>query len=329
MSSNIDRIEHLFSDDWLCLDPSSLQKVYASLQLLMNQGERIESLFAPIKQDNLKSEIVNGVAYIEVNGLLVKHPNYFTRYYGDTSYDELAREIRQLSEDDSIQAIVMLFNTPGGMVSGVADCADTIYQARDRKPIIGLGNDMAASGGIWLATACTEFHVSQTTISGSIGVLQTITEYSKLYQELGIGKHVIRAGEYKAVGGPDEPLSDKFRASIQDRINRVNDLFIRSVARNLNTSEQNVASNMGDGHVFFGEEAVDVGLASSVTTLEKIAAEYGSQESSTNSFFTGAGYARENNRIDSGYRNESDSGSVRSGFSSWYQTERTAEDETD
>lgn len=324
---SIERIENLFANDWLCIEPSELERIYASLHVLLNQGEKIEGLFNPIDENNLKSEIVNGVAYLQVKGLLVKHPNFFTRYYGDTSYDELAREVRHLANDPTIRAIVLLFDTPGGTVSGVADCADAIYEARDSKPVIGLANDMAASGGIWLASACSEFNVTQTSITGSIGVIVTVTEYSKLYAENGIGKHVIRAGEFKAVGGPNEPLSDKFRETIQNRINKVNDLFIRSVARHLDTSEQNVASNMGDGHLFFGTEAVEVGLASRVTTLENIVAEYGDDGQSTTSFFTGAGNARQNDRIESGDREHSDHGAVRSGFSSWFQTETSGETE--
>lgn len=314
---SIDRIENLFADDWLCVEPSEMERVYACMQQLLSSGTKVESLFAPIHEANLKSEIVNGVAYIQVSGLLVKHPNFFTRYYGDTSYDELAREIRHLSEDDGIRAIVMLFNTPGGTVAGVADCADAIYATRDKKPIIALANDMAASGGIWLATAASEFAVTQTSMSGSIGVVITITEYSKIYQEMGIGKHVIRSGEFKAIGGPDEPLSDKFRASIQERSDRIYDLFIRSVARHLATSEQHVATNLADGHVFFGDQAVEVGLASRVTTLENIIAEYGDQENSSHSFFTGASHGRSNS-------NDGINGAgigERSGFTSWYEIE--------
>jgi len=117
-----------------------------------------------------------------------------------------------------------------------------------------------ASAGYWLGSSTD--HITSTKMStvGSIGVIGTHIEVSKMLEKEGITPTVLRAGEHKALASQYEPLSDKARAQMQERLDAVYTQFVDHVANARGVSYPVAHSKMANGKEFFGEAAMSAGL---------------------------------------------------------------------
>jgi hypothetical protein len=104
---------------------------------------------------------------------------------------------------------------------------------------------------------------------GSIGTLIVLENYSEAAEKSGVKYHVFRAGEFKALGLPYEPLSEKASAYIQDNLEKTNKFFLEHVSRSRNLMMSD-RPQWGEGQTFFAEEGVKVGLIDRVTTLAEL-----------------------------------------------------------
>jgi ClpP class serine protease len=136
------------------------------------------------------------------------------------------------------------------------------------KPVYAFTDGTMASAAYWLGSSAGAVFVSQTAMTGSIGVIATHTEYSKALKEAGIGVTVMRAGEYKALANSMEPLSEVAKMQLQDQLNAAYGVFIGHVAEARGTSVAIADKTMGQGREFFGSAAVDAGLADGVRTFD-------------------------------------------------------------
>lgn len=211
----------------------------------------------------------NGTAIINVFGVMDQRTSLFQWLFGGCSTERLYGQIEKLVSRQEIKQIALNFATPGGAVDGIETLAGLIYSVRDKKPIIGFANSFCFSGGIWLATACSKFYMaSNTAMAGSIGVVTAHQDVSKAEEMFGIKTTEITAGKYKRIDSKFEPLSAEGREYLQDRVDYVYTVFVDAVARNRGKSSQEVLEKMADGKIFVGAQAVDVGLADGILSIE-------------------------------------------------------------
>ena len=111
-----------------------------------------------------------GIAVIPVRGLLLRYAHPFN-LAGTTSYEQLTHALWTTLDDAAVKGIVFAIDSPGGEVNGCSELAQTIAQARGRKPIIAYATGDAASGAYWLASACDQIITTDTSGLGSIGVV--------------------------------------------------------------------------------------------------------------------------------------------------------------
>lgn len=209
------------------------------------------------------------VGVITIAGPLVNNDSPYNQYRGVTSYSDIRRAMIYASLHESVQAIMLDINSGGGAVSGCADCAALIASIdKGVKPVYAFTDGMMASAAYWLGSSARGVYVSQTAMTGSIGVISTHMEYSKLLKEAGIGVTVMRAGEYKALVNSMEPLSDVAKMQMQDQLNAAYGVFISHVAEARGTSVALADKTMGQGREFFGAAAVDANLADGVRTFD-------------------------------------------------------------
>ncbi len=212
---------------------------------------------------------VNKVAVLPLFGVIFPRANLMTQMSGATSAERFSAQFDELLDAPDIDAIVLDVNSPGGEAGGIAEVAEKIYQARGKKKIVAVANHMMASAAYWIGTAADELIASPSSEVGSIGVWSAHGDYSKAYEEAGIKVSVISAGKYKTAGNQYEPLSDEARAVLQARVDTVYDHFVRAVAKHRNVKESIVRNGFGEGRVVGAEEAVKLGMADQVATLEE------------------------------------------------------------
>lgn len=182
---------------------------------------------------------------------------------------KLASAVQALVADENVSAIVLDVDSPGGSVFGVQEATDAIFKARGTKPIVAVANSLAASAAYWIASAADELVVTPSGLVGSIGVIAAHEDLSERLAQLGVKITLITAGQYKAEGHPAMPLDAEAQAEMQRRVDKYYSAFVSGVARNRGTGVDDVRDNYGQGRVFGAKEAVTLGMADRVGTLQE------------------------------------------------------------
>jgi len=221
------------------------------------------------------SRAAGAIAILPLYGVLQQRPSLLAALFGATSLEVWSTLFKRLVADDSIKAIILDIDSPGGSVSGVQELADEIYQARERKPIIAVANTLAASAAYWLASSASEIVASPSAEVGSIGVFALHVELSKALEIMGIKPTLISAGKYKTEGNPYEPLTAVAEGAIQERVDDYYNTFVASVARGREVSISEVRGGFGEGRVLGVKEAKKLGMIDRVATLAQTVQRHG------------------------------------------------------
>ncbi|WP_065095026.1 MULTISPECIES: S49 family peptidase [unclassified Wolbachia] len=216
---------------------------------------------------NLKHFHINpkGIAIIRIYGVLTKKTEAFDHILDMTSYENIHEEIESALEDKSIETILLDIDSPGGEVNGVFDLADFIYESRTKKRIIAIANDDAYSAAYAIASSAEKVFVSRTSGVGSIGVIASHIDQSRFDEKQGIKYTTIFAGSRKNDLNPHEPMTSESLESLQKEVDRLYEMFVQLIARNRNLSIEAIKST--EAGLYFGEKAVEIGVADGVTTF--------------------------------------------------------------
>ena len=229
----------------------------------------------------------NGVAVINIEGVITKKLNLFCCLFGGTSTELVGEAIKAAIADPEVDSILLYVDSPGGSVDGTAELAELIYSLRGEKPITAFTDGMMASAAYWIGSAADEIYISGDTVDvGSIGVIATHLDVSKALDDIGFNFTLIQAGRYKTVGSPYKPLSEGDHSVIQSEVDYIYAAFVRAVAKHRGASEADVLSDMADGRIFIGNQAVKAGLVDNVSTFDALIADLIAGHDNEN----GAGY---------------------------------------
>ncbi len=209
------------------------------------------------------------VAVIPVVGPISKRMNMMSAISEGASAEIIKSEISAALADDSVDAIVLRVDTPGGTVPGIQDLSDYIYNSRESKPIVTFVDGLMASGGLWIGTSATKVVVGEETARvGSLGVITAHYDKSIADERAGVKKTYIYAGKYKAIGADNAPLSPEDKDVIQSEVDSLYTIFVNSVARNRGTTPDEVLDKMADARMFLAREAMECGLVDDIMTLD-------------------------------------------------------------
>jgi signal peptide peptidase SppA len=211
-------------------------------------------------------DVVNNVAVIKIQGVLVHRLGVLRPVLGMTGYDGIRVALCNALRDRAVQAIVLDIDSPGGDVCGCFDLVDQIYRARGTKPLRAILGENAFSAAYAIASATDWITVPRTGAAGSIGVMMMILNISEALTMAGLGVTVIQFGARKADGMPELPLSKAARKRMQADVDTVGDLFVRTVARNRNLKP--AAIKALEARTFQGVAAMKAGLVDGVTAPE-------------------------------------------------------------
>lgn len=212
---------------------------------------------------------VQSVAVLPLFGTIFPRANMMTEVSGATSAEMFGAAFSQLVDDPSVGAILLDVNSPGGQINGVPELSTRIFEARGRKPIVAVANHQMASAAYWIASAADEIVVSPSSDVGSIGVFSVHEDISRQLENDGVNVTLIRAGKFKAEVNPYAPLNEEARAYIQNRVDDAYNWFVEAVARNRNVKTSTVRDGFGEGRMVTADQAVSLGMADRVGTLEE------------------------------------------------------------
>lgn len=267
------RVIDVLTSPWAIM-PEKLMEI-SGIYSTHLRGEKIDikgieaKIGRPLENRDQGYEVVNGVAIVPVYGVIAKKMNLFQAISGGASTELLARDFNEAMADESVKAIILDIDSPGGSVDGTEDIAKVIYESRGTKPIVAYANGLMASAAYWLGSAADKIYMAnKTTAVGSIGVVATHVDQSGVNEREGIKVTEITAGKYKRIPSENGPLTKEGRAVMQDRVDYIYSVFVEDVAKFKNVSVQTVIDDMADGRVFLGEQAIEAGLVDGISTLE-------------------------------------------------------------
>ncbi len=213
--------------------------------------------------------VMDGIAVIEIAGVLIHRGSWIGQSSGQTSYEGIAAQIEAAVSDPAARGLALEIDSFGGEVAGVFDLADRIRAIRGSKPVWAFVAEHAFSAGYALASQADRILLPRTGALGSIGVVVLHADLSSQLDRDGVRVTLIHSGRHKVDGNPYEPLPEDIRGDIQGEIDVLRDLFAETVAAGRAGRLSREAALATEAATFRGADAVAAGLADEVTDLAR------------------------------------------------------------
>ena len=226
------------------------------------------------EEEYVSGEGPDKVAVVPVEGQIVSADNALSGPQPTTTPEGLTDALRQAAEDDSVAAVVLEVNSPGGGVTA----SDLMYQSildfkeRTGKPVVVSMGDVAASGGYYVSTAADRIVANETTLTGSLGVFIPLLNFSEAADKYGVTQVYIKSGKFKAMGNSWDKLTPEEREIFQSIVRDDYGEFVEVIVKGRKLSEERV-HEIADGRVYSGQQAKELGLVDSFGGLDEAAKE--------------------------------------------------------
>ena len=211
--------------------------------------------------------VVDGIAVIEIAGVLIHRGGWIGQSSGQTSYEGIAAQINAAANDPAVRGIALEIDSFGGEVAGVFDLADRIRAVRAEKPVWAFVAEHAFSAGYALASQANRILLPRTGAVGSIGVVVMHADLSGQLDQDGVRVTMIHSGRHKVDGNPYQPMPEAVRDDIQREIDVLRFLFAETVAVGRAGRLSHDAAMATEAATLRGGYAVSAGLADEVTDL--------------------------------------------------------------
>ncbi|MGC6429307.1 MAG: signal peptide peptidase SppA [Flavobacteriales bacterium] len=256
---------------------------YKLIDKLMYKDELIDSLKSKLNitdsQDlnvvslgNYKNAKLEGKKYSKNKIAVIYATGEISGGEGDNQSigsEGLSKAIRKARKDDKIKAIVLRVNSPGGSALASETILREMALAKKEKTTVVSMGDVAASGGYYIACQADTIVANPTTITGSIGVFGVLFNAQNMMNNtLGINVDTVKTNSFADLGTPFRPLTTVERNIIQNSVENIYDTFISRVADGRNMTKNQV-DEIGQGRVWSGRDALELGLVDVLGGLEK------------------------------------------------------------
>ncbi|MBO6826675.1 MAG: signal peptide peptidase SppA [Sneathiella sp.] len=189
---------------------------------------------------------VDHVARLDINNVIIE--------------DEWRQDtIQGILEDDTAKALIVYINSPGGSTYGSERLYKSLRRVAEKKPVISVIGTVGASGGYLTALAGERIFAGESSITGSIGVIIQITEFSELMDNIGIKGDAITSGKLKGEPSPFKPLSEAGRQNLQEMVSSTHEWFVNLVTDRRPLSREE-AEKLANGGIYIGTKAISNGL---------------------------------------------------------------------
>lgn len=259
----------------------SQEKLWAGTEESLHASLEMDALIASKMAAGLAStqeadtpylyERQGNIGVVSIKGPLSNRTSWWDAEMGRATYPAIRDAMVHAASDPEVKSILLDIDSGGGAVAGVEDTGNLIRMINDKvKPVSAFTDGVMASAAYWLGSSAGEVHNTKSAMVGSIGVITTHMEYSKALKEDGVTATVMRAGKYKALANPYEPLTEEAKAQIQAALDSAYNMFLEHVAAMRGVTVQKADDTMAQGREFMGKDAVGVGLTDGLMTYDAL-----------------------------------------------------------
>lgn len=205
------------------------------------------------------------IAVIDLNGLISFSAS---RSSNDSMVDEMKSAFQQAAEDPLVKAIIISIDSPGGEVTA----GDTIYHAlgklNAKKPVVIYINSLGASAAYYIACGGSWIMCSDTSLTGSIGVIISTLNYKELLGKIGLQSVVFKSGQFKdALNGARDLTGDE-KTYFQGLVMQTYDRFLGIVASSRHLDATTLRNGIADGRILSGKDAFAAKLIDQLGYIE-------------------------------------------------------------
>jgi len=198
------------------------------------------------------------IAVIPVKGSIEAEKSSFVT---ELSSSEIAEKVQQAAEDQSISAILLDIDSPGGNIVATKQIVAAVQEAKKSKKVVAWIGDLGASGAYYVAAAGDYIIADADSLTGSIGVVSIVANIEELLKKYGVKVRVLKEGENKAMGSMFEEMDAEQLEIMQEILSSAFKHFkadiIKFRGERLNRAD---FERLSDGRILSGEQALDAGL---------------------------------------------------------------------
>jgi len=196
------------------------------------------------------------IGVVELDGVIV-------------SPKKVVTQLKRFGDDDSIKAIILHVNSPGGGVAASEEICREVQRIRDekKKRIVASIETVGASGAYYISSATNKIYADKGSIVGSIGVIAEWVNYGELLKWAKMNEITMKAGEFKDTGNPTREMTPAEREYFQALIDNMHTQFIQAVADGRHVKADDIRA-LGNGKVWTGEQALPLKLIDQIADFE-------------------------------------------------------------
>lgn len=209
--------------------------------------------------------IVDGIGILCIDGPLESKAGWF---FDD--YECILQRYKDLIYSDDVRIVLLKIDSPGGDAAGLNEMVRAMIECRDDtgKLVVAFADEGAYSAAYAIACAADEIYLPEPGGLGSIGVISALVSTVRMNEKFGVDIELITSGDRKADGNPDAPITDEARAHVQRRVDQLAKIYWRLVSDARGMKVREVRNLEAD--TFYGYDAVEVGLADDVMSLDDV-----------------------------------------------------------
>lgn len=208
-----------------------------------------------------------GVAIVRLYGVIqtASDQNILGR---DKGADSTVAQLKKLGKNKNVKAIVLRINSPGGTVGASQEIhAELVKLKKKGIKIVASMADVCASGGVYAAVAADKVLANKGTITGSVGVIFSVSNFKQLMDKVGMRAYSIRSGKFKDIGSYSRDMTEEERVLLQNIVDSTYEQFLDAVVEGRGLKEEDVRL-WADGRIFNGEQALEHKLIDRLGTFE-------------------------------------------------------------
>ena len=196
------------------------------------------------------------IAVVELEGVIV-------------TPKQIVKQLKAFADDDSVKAIIIHVNSPGGGAAASEEIYREVKRIRDekKKRIVASIETVGASGAYYVASATNKIYADKASIVGSIGVIAQWVNYGELLKWAKLNAITIKAGEFKDTGSPTREMTPAEREYFQGMIDNMHSQFIQAVADGRHEKADDIRA-IANGKVWTGEQALPLKLVDQLADFE-------------------------------------------------------------
>jgi protease IV len=214
------------------------------------------TLHAGGEEGSLRSTFGDKIGVVELQGVILDPGT-------------VVPQLKKFADDDSIKAIILHVNSPGGGVAASEEIYREVKRIRDEKHkhIVASIESVGASGAYYVSSATNKIYADNGSIVGSIGVIAQWVNYGDLLRWAKLKDITMKAGEFKDTGSPTRDMTPAEQAYLQSLIDNMHTQFIQAVADGRKAKVADIKA-IADGKVWTGQQALSLKLIDQVADFE-------------------------------------------------------------